>query len=387
MTDIALSPVTDWAALGERWRALEARSRCSFFQSWTWTGCCAEERFPDPVLVEAVRDGRVVAMALFNRRRGRLGQQNLWLGESGTPSIDSVFVEWNGVLAESGGSPELLAECLRAARTASIGRERPRFPRRVVLSGIDETTLVAARLAGAGLFVGRSMAAPYVDLAGIRQAKQCYLEALSGNTRYQLRRSERAYEQTGELVLQRASSVDEAGEFLAELARLHQATWTRRGKPGAFASPWFLRFHDTLIQRGLPRGEIALLRLAAGGRTVGFLYNYEFRDAVLAYQSGFDYLGAGRHQVPGLTCHHQAIVDALARGFDRYDFLAGEDRYKRSLATSAARLHWAELTGGVPGRGMALRLRRWLADRISGSKRETHVTPLFASFLQPEVRS
>lgn len=57
MTDIALSSVTDWAEPGKRWRELEARANCSFFQSWTWTGCLAEERFPDPVLLQAEREG------------------------------------------------------------------------------------------------------------------------------------------------------------------------------------------------------------------------------------------------------------------------------------------------------------------------------------------
>ena len=85
MTAIALSQVTDWAALGEHWRQLEARSNCSFFQSWTWMGCLAAERFDDPVLLEARESGRLVAMALFNRRRSRTGREILWLGETGVP--------------------------------------------------------------------------------------------------------------------------------------------------------------------------------------------------------------------------------------------------------------------------------------------------------------
>ena len=42
-----VSGVTDFTALGERWRDLEQRSECSFFQSWTWVGCLAAERFSD----------------------------------------------------------------------------------------------------------------------------------------------------------------------------------------------------------------------------------------------------------------------------------------------------------------------------------------------------
>jgi CelD/BcsL family acetyltransferase involved in cellulose biosynthesis len=80
VTDIALLPVTDVAAVGERWRSLEALADCSFYQSRTWTGCLAEERFPDPVLLEARHNGETIALALFNRRR--VLRQSLLLGET-----------------------------------------------------------------------------------------------------------------------------------------------------------------------------------------------------------------------------------------------------------------------------------------------------------------
>ena len=73
--------VQDFAALGLRWRALEAQAGPhSFFQSWSWIGCLAEERYPDPVLLRAERDGATIGLALLNRRHGRL-----CLAESGDP--------------------------------------------------------------------------------------------------------------------------------------------------------------------------------------------------------------------------------------------------------------------------------------------------------------
>ena len=41
--------------------------------------------------------------------------------------------------------------------------------------------------------------------------------------------------------------------------------------------------------------------------------------------------------------------------FARYDFLAGDDRYKRSLGTAEAKLGWLEVGGGWPSRLLA----RW----------------------------
>jgi CelD/BcsL family acetyltransferase involved in cellulose biosynthesis len=89
---------------------------------------------------------------------------------------------------------------------------------------------------------------------------------------------------------------------------------------------------------------VDLLRMSAGGQTFGYLYNFRFHGRVLTYQSGFDYAAAGPHEKPGMTCHHLAIEACAAEGVDCYDFLAGADRYKTSLATGAVPLHWLEIS-------------------------------------------
>jgi len=340
---VTLTPVSDFAALGEQWRGLESRADVSFFQSWTWTGCLVEQRFPDPILLEARQTGETVALALFNRRRGL--RETLLLGETGETGRDSPFIEFNGVLAAHDQAPDRTEQWLRAARHAAIGQEkRPRLARRVVLSGVEDGVAAAAHHVGP-VVTSRSLAAPWVDLRKLRTGED-FLAARSANTRYQIRRSDRAYATTGPVTLSRAATLAEAHGMLDELAALHQAAWTARGLPGAFAHPYFARFHHALIERGLPRDEIDLLRVTAGTQVIGLLYNFRYRGRTSAYQSGFDYAGADRHQKPGLTCHHQAIRFAAAAGLDRYDFLAGDDRYKRSLADGATPLHWIAIGGG-----------------------------------------
>jgi CelD/BcsL family acetyltransferase involved in cellulose biosynthesis len=342
VTSVALRRVADFAALGKRWRELEAQADCSFFQSWTWTGCLAEERFPDPVLLEADEAGGTVALGLFNRRR--FLRETLLLGETGDAVRDAPFIEYNGLLLARQTLPHL-RECLIAARRRPVGTLRPWLPRRLVLSGVEDTTLEAARAVGR-VAIRRSAQAHWVDLGRLRASGGDFLDGLSANARYQLRRSDRAYAADGDVAVRRATTVAEAHGWLDELASLHQAAWTARGQPGAFAHPYFARFHHALIDRGMPRGEIDLLRVTAGAQVVGLLYNFRYRGRALAYQGGFDYAAAGRHRKPGLTCHHQAIRLAAADGLDRYDLLAGDDRYKRSLADGATALHWLEVGAG-----------------------------------------
>jgi len=365
--EISLAPVTDFAALGERWRALESHTDCSFFQSWTWTGCLAEERFPDPVLLEARDSGETVALALFNRRRGL--RETLLLGETGDAVKDSPYIEFNGILmrdpAPGQASSAAITLCLRAARHAAIGKApRPRLARRLVLNGVGDATLAAARQAGP-VAVSRTLAARWIDLAPPRAGGD-FLAARSTNTRYQIRRSDRAYAASGPLRVVHAATIAEAHAMFEELAALHQTAWQARGRPGAFAHSWVARFHHALIERGLPRGEIDLLRVEAGVRVVGLLYNLRYRGRALAYQSGFDYAGAGRHEKPGLTCHHQAIRFASEAGLDRYEWLAGEDRYKRSLADGTTPLHWLSIGRGVPLVHLARRIAAGLSLKRPG---------------------
>ena len=290
---------------------------------------------------------------MFNRRRGL--RDALFLGESGDKALDSLFVEHNGVLLARDAPPDLVVSCLRAARTAPIGATRPWRPRRLVLSGVGEATLAAARLVARSR-LRRSVTAPFVDLARLRRGGSDYLEGLSANARYQIRRSDRAYAALGALEARRAETEAEAHAWLDELAALHQATWTGRGEAGAFGNAFFRRFQHALIDRGLERQEVDVLHVTISGKSIGFLHNFRFRGRSLAYQSGFDYAVTDRHMKPGLTSHHAAIRFCSQEGLDCYDFLAGEDRYKRSLADGATVLHWLELGPGVDAAAVSRRL-------------------------------
>ncbi|MDO9713089.1 GNAT family N-acetyltransferase [Paracraurococcus lichenis] len=348
--DIEMEQVHCFDRLSETWRALEVDTEASFFQSWTWVGCLATERYPDPILLRARRGGRLVGLALFNRRRGRLH-----LAESGDPERDRPFTEHNGPLATD---PEAAAALLRAAW-------RPDGARRLVLGGVPPDL---PALAGGIALRQQVREAPFLDLEALRVAGGDYLARLSANTRYQIRRSNRLYAAGGALALAAAEDAATLEAWFGELTALHEASWARRGQPGAFATPWLRRFHRSLMARALAEGVLDLLRITGGAGTVGILYNFRHRGRVLAYQSGLADPAGEAHARPGLTCHALAIDHALARGDRVYDFLAGGQRYKRSLADRQVSLVWAELAragsaAGLLGRlhGLWRRRRRDLA--------------------------
>jgi CelD/BcsL family acetyltransferase involved in cellulose biosynthesis len=370
---VSLARVPDAAELGQRWKALEGRSDCSFFQSWTYTGCLVQERFPDAILLEAHEAGsrgdEPVALALFNRRRERFGAESLLLGESGNPSFDTVFIEHNGPLVARGSAPSVLPRLLRAAIGGRLGQWPAPAGRRVVLSGVTDEVLAAACSSGLVTALRDTRLAPAVDLAGLRRDGLGLLDRVSANTRYQLRRSDRRFAASGPLAIRRAGDAAEGHRWLEALAALHQRTWQSRGQPGAFADANFRRFHHALIDRGLKLGEVDLLEVSAGPRCLGYLLNFIFRGTVYAYQSGFDYALADRHEKPGLTAHEKAIEMYLREGLDRYDFLGGAERYKTSLAGAESRLHWAVLAARWSPPGIMFRLRHGY-DALASMRRE-----------------
>ena len=304
-------------------------------------GCLAAERFPDPVLLEMFGGDRLIALALFNRRVGLWRGDALYLHESDDPVLNSIFTEHNGPLLLENCAPSrdaVLARLFEDAMHAPIDGRRSRA-RRIVLSGVAPECARAAALTGGYIADEVARVAPYIDFAALPQGEP-FIKGLSRNTRHQLRRSNRIYEERGPLQLHRAETVETALDYLGKLIVMHDITWEGRGKPGAFATPAVRRFHHALITRGVPNGEVDLLRITAGPTLVGYLMNFNYNGQVSAYQSGFNYAAAGPHQKPGLTCHYLAIEAYRAVGADGYDFLGGADRYKLSLANAQRWLHW-----------------------------------------------
>jgi CelD/BcsL family acetyltransferase involved in cellulose biosynthesis len=320
----------------------------------------AAERFPDPVLMEMFQADRLVGLALFNRRVSRFGNDALYLHESDDPVLDSIFTEHNGPLLAA-PAPErtgLIASFLTEAMHAPIGSRGGRA-RRLVLSGVGADCAGAAALTGAHVTEDSIRVAPYVDFAAL-PPDQPFIDLLSRNTRHQLRRSNRLYGHHGPLALSRAETVETALDYLSKLIMLHDITWKARGKPGAFATPAVRRFHHALIARGVPGKEVDLLRVTAGPVLVGYLMNFNHNGQVSAYQSGFNYSAVGPHLKPGLTSHYLAIEAYRAEGAAVYDFLAGADRYKLSLANAQRNMHWLSLAPRWHPQAILTRLRATL---------------------------
>jgi CelD/BcsL family acetyltransferase involved in cellulose biosynthesis len=176
----------------------------------------------------------------------------------------------------------------------------------------------------------------------VRTAKDGYLSLLSANTRQQIRRSLKGYEHRGKLAISVTQSLDETLSFFSGLCSLHQARWQDKGEKGAFGTAFSLRFHQHLVRAAFGKGELQMARIQAGDEVIGYLYNFVRNGHVYFYQNGFDYAAAGKLN-PGHVAHYMAINYNAEAGHRTYDFLSGQQRYKRSLAGEEVMLYWATL--------------------------------------------
>jgi CelD/BcsL family acetyltransferase involved in cellulose biosynthesis len=121
-----------------------------------------------------------------------------------------------------------------------------------------------------------------------------------------------------------------------------------------------MRFHRCLLRRAVPLGQAEIVTVRAGPRVLAHLYNFIWRGRVLSYQSGVD-IDADPKAKPGLVAHLAAMRHYAARGLIEYDFLAGEARYKRSLATEIDEQLWIDAHRSLSLGGVKAMLRRLAA--------------------------
>jgi CelD/BcsL family acetyltransferase involved in cellulose biosynthesis len=349
------------------WRDLEIRAEAPIFLSWYWIGAWLLSIDERPALLLAYDSNRIVGAALL--LVARQWHQRMFvvptafLNQTGDPQRDVITIEFNDVQAERGRERAVRRAVLAfMGNNEILGADRyDAFIWRGALRAI-EADLAALRLPWRRISATHSA---YVDLEAIRRSGRPYLAHLGRSTRHQIRRACELYKACGTLTLDIASSVEEALRFFHAAGTLHQARWQGRGEPGAFAFPFYIRFHELLIRTGFPAGVVELVRVRAADRAIGYLYNFVWRGRVSYYFSGFAYEGDDNRLKPGLVTHSLCIAHHLAVGHRVYDFMGGAERYKINLGQAGPDLIGVVIERRVPMLRLQSTLRR-LKRRLEG---------------------
>lgn len=316
------------------WRGLETevggnRLTCSSIWVETWLkhyGPLVPHRW-----LIGRRGAEVVGIALVTESvivsAGRLAIRTWHLGTAGEPGEHSVCVEFNTLLVRPADHDEFLQELLNTViARAECGA--------IAWDGFDADEFLPQFLAS-DRWQTRMRPTYYFDLRRAREMGAEPVALLGGSTRQAIRRNLRS---AGEIAVDWSESADHADEYFSELISFHQARWQAAGEPGAFASPIFREFHRDVLQKLLTLKNAAVVRVRAGRQTIGCTLLYIDRNRALVYQGGWAMNETQRS--PGLVSDYSCLCECLKRGYDAYDFMAGDSCHKQRLSTDRGRLVW-----------------------------------------------
>lgn len=318
--------------LGPLWQELESRAENSFFLSWAWIGTWLATIDCRPHLVIARLDGEVVGLGLvlarMKTRHRLLPIWTLLLHQTGDDEQDVITIEYNDFLTDRRYQGRVRHACLRFL--IDHGEVNGRDIGEVLLGGLEADRRRDVEALGRPVHERARAGSAFVDLEALRRSEKAFLDRLKTSTARRIRRSIALYQERGALELKAAGDVDEALRFFERCGELHQARWTARGRPGAFAYPFYTSFHRRLIRTALPLGLVELVQVSVAGEPIGYLYNFLDQKCVRYYFSGFRFEPDNRLK-PGLVCHTLCVERHRALGMDIYDFMGGDQRYKLEL--------------------------------------------------------
>ncbi len=154
---------------------------------------------------------------------------------------------------------------------------------------------------------------------------EAYVQSLSKSLRYDVRRAGKPPFSTGEAAIEVAHGSN-VSESLEHLFRLHAMRWRRRWQPGAFPSR-LRQFHLEWAARAEAKGWLELSILRLNGEPIGALYAMSVGGTTYYYQAGMD---PSQNSIsPGTLLVADAIRRAVSRGDKKFDFLRGDEGYKR----------------------------------------------------------
>ncbi len=169
---------------------------------------------------------------------------------------------------------------------------------------------------------------PYIQLSS---SWEDYIESLSKNTRYNVKRRMRNLEKNFKVRYFIWENIEKLEYAMERLAFLHNKRWEEKGSRHSFSSKEYNAFHKTVARDFALKGWLNLSCLELNGEIVGMLYDYRYKTKLFYYQGGFD-PALYKHSL-GLVLRAYVIQKAIEDGIEEIDLLKGGYDHK---------YHWTE---------------------------------------------
>jgi CelD/BcsL family acetyltransferase involved in cellulose biosynthesis len=336
----------EWNALADPCHPGAAFRSTAWLDSW-WnahsTGC-------DPCILVARRGARPVAiLPLYSDGR--------CLRLMGDGTVGSDYLGVIGSRDEAEPAAQLFAQEL-----ASLGADE------LELDGLtaDDPFIAALERAFAGrVTVEPRLPCPFVTLP---RDFDTWLAALPDGAGAQWHRRDKWLQKRDGYRLEILRTPSEISRGMDLLLALHQERWALDGGSQAIFSARIAEFHRQSARRLAEIGWAVVFVLSVEGAPRAVLYGFRHGDRFAFYQSGHD--PEWRPRAVGTVLLGHVLRWAAAEGLREFDFLRGNEAYKRRWADGARQL--------VRVRARAAGWRPWLRDRrrrVLGSLRAAMKRP------------
>lgn len=174
-----------------------------------------------------------------------------------------------------------------------------------------------------------------------------YLATLGKSLRYDVRRLEKTLFKEDRATVEQVTE-DQIGMGLDILFDQHKKRWRKRGLPGAFIGR-SQSFHHDWSSQAIKQGWLWLSILKLDGAPIGAIYAMRLGSTCYYYQAGFD--PAQSSISPGTLLVAATIRRAIEEGVQHFDFLRGDEPYKRRWKPQHELKNYRILYSKTPHRG------------------------------------
>lgn len=311
---------TDWR------RLLRRRKAANVFLTWEWVSSWWElfsERCEPWVLTVRRADGTLVGLAPFAKKTvaNRHGLRYpvitfLGAGALSPDHLDLIVDSDQSAMVTTVLTSELASRCGSSCVLSLRG-----------VSAASALVSNLSRLAGYRELSAESC--PYVPLpTDWTTYRKTLSSKLQSHLDYCQRRLQK--EHGGAARFDFVQSAAELPGALQGLFDLHRDVREAHGESGAFVDERLRAFHVRVATQFLRRGWLRLYRLRIDDNAVAWLYCCRYNNTLSYYQSGYDQ--AWKRYSPGSLMIAHAIRSAIEEGATEFDFLRGEEPYKRRWA-------------------------------------------------------
>lgn len=172
---------------------------------------------------------------------------------------------------------------------------------------------------------------PYISLEGTWAD---YYGAVGKNMRSDIRRRSNRLARMGRAEFVRLHEVDDIDGILETLKAIHVKCRQMQGGRSWYIDPRRLAFASRVLKRFGDRQWLDLVLLKLNGRVIAYYLGFAYRSKVYFWNTGFD--PEFSEVSPGKLLLHHWIKDSFAQGYREFDFMVGEEPYKRQW-TNAVR--------------------------------------------------